>query len=216
MVNYTDAELRYIDKLDEYKARSIEAFDRNLLALSAGSILLSVTFVKVFIKKIPADHDLTLILSWLFFLTTILLVLVSYLFGIRSFDNEFDNIKAKNKSNEIKGGNSGEEKQERGKKRNYNKVIRNLRFGSGATFFVGLVLLVSFSISNLRGDHMSENDRVDQIDNGDSENRSQDQSYIKSLETPFNTLDDGDDDTSQDSQQDSQDSDEGSSKTNGG
>ncbi len=213
MVNYTENELRYIDKLDDYKARSIEAFDRNILTLSAGSIVLSVTFVKTFIKSFPAVYDLALVFSWLSFLATIVLVLASYLFGIQSFDNEFEEIRAK-KMTAIKNENS-ETNRKGGKKRNYNRTIRVLRFISGITFVSGLFLLILFSCSNLREIEMPENDRVERIDNGDnSETRRQDQSYTKSLETPFNILDDGNEDTGQDSQQGNQGSEEDSSQTN--
>ena len=213
MANYTEDELRYIDKLDDYKARSIEAFDRNLLALSAGSIVLSITFVKTFIKSFPAVYDLALIFSWLSFLVTIVLVLASYLFGIQSFDNKFEEIRARKKTPE-KCENL-ETNWKGGKKRNYNRTIRLLRFTSGVTFVAGLFLLILFSCSNLREIEMPENDRVERIDNGDNnETRRQDQSYTKSLETPFNILDDGNEDTGQDSQQGNQGSEEDSSQTN--
>lgn len=150
MVNFSEDELRYIHKLDDYKARSIEAFDRNLLTLSAGSIVLSVTFVRVFVNSFPAVYDWALVFSWLAFLLTIFLVLFSYLVGIKSFDNEFEKIKARKKSTDNERGKQPKDDKKGVQKRiNYIIVIRSLRYASGITFFIGLLLLVFFSCSNL-------------------------------------------------------------------
>lgn len=214
MADYTENELRYIDKLDDFKARSIEALDRHLLTLSAGSIVLSITFVKTFIKSFPAPYELALKISWVFFLVTIVLVLVSYLFSIKSMNTKFEDIRARMVKRKNRTDKQQESKDKGGKRLNYDGTVKVLRFTSGITFIFGLSLIIFFSISNLSENHMSEKNRVERIDNGDdSESRGQDQAYIKGLETPFNILDDGDEDTNQDSQQGNQGSNEDSSNT---
>ena len=214
MAEYTENELRYIDKLDDFKARSIEALDRHLLTLSAGSIVLSITFVKTFITSFPAPYELALKFSWVLFLVTIALVLVSYLFSIKSMNAKFEEIRARMRKRTNKPGKKQEANNNGGKRLDYDGTVTVLRFTSGITFIAGLSLITLFSISNLKESQMSENDRVERIDNGDdSESRGQDQSSIKGLEIPFNILDDGDEDSSQDSQQGNQGSEEDSSQT---
>ncbi len=185
-----------------------------MLTLSAGSIVLSITFVKTFIKSFPAPYELALKISWVFFLVTIVLVLVSYLFSIKSMNTKFEDIRARMVKRKNRTDKQQESKDKGGKRLNYDGTVKVLRFTSGITFIFGLSLIIFFSISNLSENHMSEKNRVERIDNGDdSESRGQDQAYIKGLETPFNILDDGDEDTNQDSQQGNQGSNEDSSNT---
>ena len=73
----------FVNQLSEYKTRSIEAFDKGILTLSAGAIVLSVTFVKVIVVEFPTPYDLMLLFSWISFTLAVLVVLGSHLVSIK-------------------------------------------------------------------------------------------------------------------------------------
>ena len=69
---------KYIDKLTEIEIKNTEAFDKSILALSTGSLGLSIAFLD---KVVPYKESICLwllIIAWVFLSATIILNLISH------------------------------------------------------------------------------------------------------------------------------------------
>jgi predicted proteasome-type protease len=80
----------WINTIKEIRMYSIEQFDKLMVLLSSGGLVLTVGFVKDIVKLNEADHISLLIISWIFFIFTLLSNLISHLISIKSMDLELD------------------------------------------------------------------------------------------------------------------------------
>lgn len=137
-----------IRHLQELEAKSNENYDRALLTLSAGSIALSVTFIKN-ISNINTDAISTLQLSWTFLTTTIIGVLCSFVtsqIALRTAVRKLKNIKEGEEVPNIFGF--------------YHCLTILINAISGISFIIGIILFLSFSYSTVGVNQMDKKSEV--------------------------------------------------------
>lgn len=91
MINSRKKEMKeWEQKINDIRSKSSESFDKLLVYLSVGSLILTIGFVKDFIKIDKYTIPTLLILSWSFFSLSLLTMLLSHKTSIISMDNELN------------------------------------------------------------------------------------------------------------------------------
>lgn len=115
-----------------------ERYDKWILTLSGGALAISLTFMEKFVKT-PEPSSIWLIgLSWFFFLVTIIAALVSFLTSqsaMRCARQILDDSLGKPPAPEPKNC--------------FSCWTHKLNIISMVTFFIGVILLCAFAISNM-------------------------------------------------------------------
>ena len=167
----------FVSLLNEYKVKSIEAFDRSIVTLSAGAIVLSVTFLNVLIKNSHTQVKWALLVAWLCFIISVVIVLGSHLVSVKVMDKAYERKKA-----EAQG-----ETPEQNGGRDWNKLARWFRNTSGISFVGGLIFMCFFAWTNLEVTELANKKgqgRVSRV----KEERSESQQFTKSIEEPFQNI----------------------------
>lgn len=173
--------------LHETINKNQEEYDKQLLTLSTGFLVITLAFVKDVVPLEAAVHICVLYWAYISLGLCIVLVLVSYQVSIRGHFKAKDYWEDKKKAAKQKTI-----EKEPAEKKNadfpdgYVRVIKCLNIFSGIVFILGLFLTVGFVISNLQKEgSLSEKRTSEHVVNipcnGESEQRG---SYIKQPPTP--------------------------------
>lgn len=108
---------------------AIEQFDKLMVFLSSGAIVLSIGFINNAIDLRMSDARAVLILSWISFIISLIFILISHQTSLTAMDKEL-------------GG-----KLESSDK--YDKVTKILNWLSVISLFIGLGLLIIFISINI-------------------------------------------------------------------
>ncbi len=118
---------KWQDKIEEIRDYSEKEFDRLIVYLSSGALILTIGFVKNIIS-ISEDTDTTLLkISWICFAFSLLIMLTSHKVSIHSMNLE---LKGKNEKSDV-----------------CDKWTNALNWGSYILLFTGIILFIIF-ISN--------------------------------------------------------------------
>jgi hypothetical protein len=136
-----------------------ESYDKAILTYASGALGLSLTFGKELVPFSVAHHLWVLELSWIAWITAIVAVILSYLFGDPAL--EFQIQLADRYYN---GDNEGDEDafNAPNKWTRYTKWTNRV---AGGAFVAGAVLTASFVCSNLENSQMSEQKKSDKTVN---------------------------------------------------
>jgi hypothetical protein len=136
--------LKEWDNLKRFEQQNYENFEKTILALSSALFAFSVSFLGLYTNRIVSTPGIKiinfglLIGSWISFAITIILILLSMLFGGFAFRLEVKKImKALNNKNEIINANNI-----------WNTIIFRFYIISGIAFILGIILIIIFCASN--------------------------------------------------------------------
>lgn len=117
-----------------------QEFDRAILTLSAGALGLSLAFIKDIVPLNKAIHLLLLFGSWVFFVASILLMLVSFVASQKAFRH----------SKKVAHEYYIKQNDEILDQRNVPALVtRYLTYASGVCFFVALIMTLAFTMVNV-------------------------------------------------------------------
>jgi len=140
-----DKDFKYNVYLDERKrnieskAKQSENFDKYILTLSAGALGLSLTFINQF-DKLTNCNTKPLEISWVSFALSIVFTLLSFKVSHYTFSKLIELLDSNYKDN----------KRERLPK-SYNLITEFLNYSSLLAFIVGVIYLIIFTLTNLKG-----------------------------------------------------------------
>ena len=120
------------DKIYEIRRSADEAFNKLIVYLSSGALVLTIGFVQNVIDLPTAKFNELLIGSWILFTSSLLVILISYLTTVKSMDLELD--KQKGKSN---------------KWDKWDEITIFLNIASILTLVLGIILFIIFISINL-------------------------------------------------------------------
>ncbi len=93
---YYDVLIEERAKLVNSRNRSIEQFDKGILTISTGALVLSITFVNNLVPEPIGGTIKFLIFSWFSFGTCVLITLTSFLTSHQAFSIAIDNLFSEN------------------------------------------------------------------------------------------------------------------------
>ncbi len=169
-MSYREELLSHRKHLTEAKLKQHELYDKSLLTLSFGSLVVSVTFANnQFITNQPPDYGF-LMWAWGFWLASALLVLFSLISSqyaingmISKIDKDLENSNDIGKVEKTQVKPNGVDNECRGKKwRNLTEMVNLV---AGVLYFVGIVFMLCFANVNMEERTVSE--RNDKKDAGD-------------------------------------------------
>jgi len=114
-----------------------QQFDKAILTLAAGSLGLSITFIKYLAPTPKQCSKNYLIIAWIFFSLSILFTLISFLTSQSACRRQREILDNEIKQNESNSGNI------------YATVTNYLNWGSIIFFIFGTIFLIIFAGSNL-------------------------------------------------------------------
>ncbi|MCK5413252.1 MAG: hypothetical protein KAI57_02645 [Candidatus Pacebacteria bacterium] len=134
----------------EHHIREANKLDKMIILISFGSIALSVNFV---FKSDILFRDINLIiLSWIFFILTIIFNFISLIFCERRFWFILENLEDWRKDNfQLKEFNTNTF---------HSKYIKIFNFGSYILLILAIFFLTVFGIKNLKYDNIIENKNI--------------------------------------------------------
>ncbi len=80
----------WIEELRKIRMHSSEQFDKLMVMLASGGLVLSVGFVKDIVKLNESQYQYILIISWIAFVFTLLINLISHLISVKVIDLELE------------------------------------------------------------------------------------------------------------------------------
>lgn len=119
----------YISELNRLKEKSEEQYDKLIIYLSSGAIVLSIGFLDNIIDIKEAQCRIFLIVSWLIQVLTIILVLISFLISKYVMELEL--------------------KEKDSKSDNWEAINKFLSIIQLVFLFIGLIFLITFIIKNI-------------------------------------------------------------------
>jgi hypothetical protein len=139
------------DDLLQTQRSNSDAYDKALLTLSSTFLGISLAFIKDIIHLQDAVYRWSLFASWFCFALTIVLVIISYMYGQRLIKRLLDAAKRYYLHGEMEAY---------AKSKIASKSIERINELSGVTFILAVFLSVGFVWCNtLRGNDMSQNDK---------------------------------------------------------
>ena len=129
MSNFDDN--KYLDQLYKGYFYSSEQFDKAILFVSSGSLVLSISFIEKIVPLAISSCKMLLLLSWIFEAITIILFTINHYLSILSFDHEIKKYF----------------------KQSHNKkaiTVQNINVASIITLLSGLFCLIIFIFINIK------------------------------------------------------------------
>ena len=83
-------EEKYSDKVQKDRDYSSDLFDKQLVYLSAGALVLTIGFVKDLVVITDETNTILLIISWISFTLSLIAMLLSHRSSVYSMDYELD------------------------------------------------------------------------------------------------------------------------------
>lgn len=108
---------------------SAEQFDKQIVYISSGALVLTIGFVEKIVTITDATETDILIMSWILFVTSLMSILISHKTSIYAMDAELD---GKDKRSE-----------------NWDSFTELLNWLSVAALFTGIILFILFVINNI-------------------------------------------------------------------
>ena len=123
----------YYEVLSKAYHESSVQFDKQILFISSGVFGLSFTFIKDIVKLDKAEYQWILMLSWVLFITVILMSLVSHYTSKQAINKQMENLENgdNNQANSI------------------NKITVILNIAMIVAITLGLISLILFVFINL-------------------------------------------------------------------
>jgi hypothetical protein len=131
--------------IDRIRLENDISFNKNTTLVSTGALVLSVGFIEKLIPISTSSSLFLLYFSWLFFVSSLLINLISFLIG-----SEFGN---KLSIDENKNNITDEEYNTRVIK--HNKLINNFNWSIFGILCLGILSLILFIFINFNNKHMS-------------------------------------------------------------
>ena len=122
--------------------RSSEEFEKKIVYVSAGALVLSVTFLDKIIVYADSTCKLLLNLSWGLLLAAICLNLISQLVAQRLIRKNTSEVQ------ELIGGRL-DEKTHIARVKSRNKTLNKINWVTGCSFLAGIILMVVYIVINL-------------------------------------------------------------------
>ena len=141
------------DELYKRQLSNTEAYDKAILSLSSAGLALSLSFIKFIVPLDEAVYLQLLKASWILFLFSIAITVISFLIGNKGISTQLENAEMYYIDKKAKAFN----------KPNIYKTINSAcNLASGILFLVALTTVVSFVILNInQGDSiMSKNTKI--------------------------------------------------------
>lgn len=91
----------YWKSLYEMYKDSSKQFDRNVLYIASGALVLSLNFIKEIVDFNNVQCKPLLVISWLIFVLVIIISLVSHYFSMRAINQKMNTIDDDNDANSI-------------------------------------------------------------------------------------------------------------------
>ena len=134
--------LRFIEDTNKREMSNAETYDRALLTLSSVLLGLSLTYTQNVVPLHTACNLWLLITSWGLFATTIIVVMVSFIYGQHSFKR----LKTGARLFFLEGDSSSNDLSEQ-----ISNTIRNINTLSGISFIIAIILFTTFVGLNVNG-----------------------------------------------------------------
>lgn len=125
----TDAEIEWLSTVREIRDYAQEQFDKLIVYLSSGGLILTVGFVKDLVKLDKATWLELLLSSWIGFIFSLVLILLSHKSAIKSTTLE------------LKGNPKKSDKQD--------KLTNLLNWGAFGFLILAIIIFISFVTINL-------------------------------------------------------------------
>ena len=138
MTNQKMDRKEYIEErkfLAELEAEAYRGFDKTLLALSSGAILLSMNFIANF-HRIPCSFFL--ILAWVSWILSIFSQLASYIVTSKAMREELNILNEQYRDN-----------PKEARKNRYGGIATKLNIAALSTFAFGVLMFFIFVVTNL-------------------------------------------------------------------
>lgn len=142
MKRQDDEQNSYRNLLIELEQKSYEDYDKALLTMSGGALVISIAFVKSIVGDDPVQCRILLIGAWISWTLTVLAVLCSFVMSqraLRKAREQFDTGKNKTKPGGIA-----------------DKITGILNIVGGIFFLSGVILMVIFASFNFGESHGQE------------------------------------------------------------
>lgn len=154
MNNYNVDEYEYyrdtFKEAQENHTREANKLDKIIVLISFGSIALSVNFI--FNTGILFKDTVFIALSWIFFILTIILNLISLIFSQNRFWLILENLE--------KWARDDFRPKKFSTNTFHSKYIKLLNFGSYISLIIAIILLTIFGIKNLKYENIAENKNI--------------------------------------------------------
>ena len=135
MSTYEEVILKYRESLNEYLQKSYEHYDKSLLTLSFGSIVISITFVKnLFPDGKIVIHD-SLMIAWVFWLLSAISVLFSFMASQRATSKMIQELDT-GKRRKLGGS--------------WKVVTEWVNYASGVFYLTGIISMIYFAYFHLK------------------------------------------------------------------
>lgn len=121
------AEKEYFRKIEDIVKYSEEQYDKLIVTLNSGALVLTVGFVSDIVKITESINTILLKLSWISFSLSLLLILISHLTSKSSMLHELS--------------------EKTGKSDKMNRATNRLNYGSLFALLSGIILFITF-VSN--------------------------------------------------------------------
>ena len=173
MSNYREELLAHRKQLIESKSKQHELYDKSLMTLSFGSLVVSATFANnQFITNQPPDFGF-LVWAWVFWLASALLVLFSLISSQYSTSKMIENV-----DESLKSPNHTEEGR---KKHWWYSITEAANIIAGGLYVVGVVFMLLFAFVNMGVRTVNEhNDKKDagDLNTGAQESKEMERGFL--------------------------------------
>lgn len=129
---------KYREELISLLHKSQDSFEKQLSYISAGSLALSIGFIKDVVKLPTADCKCLLSIGWILLGLTLLLNCISHIWAATLHARTIDEM--------------NNDKYDADKIRGRYKSMTNLNWGTIATMVVGIILIIVFVIININNE----------------------------------------------------------------
>jgi hypothetical protein len=122
-------EEKYSDKVQKDRDYSSDLFDKQLVYLSAGALVLTIGFVKDLVVITDETNTILLIISWISFTLSLIAMLLSHRSSVYSMDYELD---GKSKKSD-----------------DWDLITKFLNWVSTLSLIIGIILFIIFISKNI-------------------------------------------------------------------
>lgn len=130
-----DLNLEYRKLLQDLEIRSLESYDKAVMTLSGGGLAISFAFIKDIIGNGSIECKALLMISWISWSTSILVVILSFLCSHYALRNAITSIDNDDKTEHLGG--------------KFDILTKTLNILSGLLFFIGTICMILFATSNI-------------------------------------------------------------------
>lgn len=157
MSKYREELLTHRKQLIESKLKQHELYDKSLMTISFGSLVVSVTFANnPLIINQPPDFSF-LILAWVFWLASAILVLFSLISSQYAISKKIENVD--------ESLNNPNQTEEESVNHWWYRVTEKANLIAGGLYVVGILFMLGFAIVNMG--ERTVNEHNDKKDSGD-------------------------------------------------